>query len=194
MTSRTAGPGRPLRADAQRNRVRILAAAEEVFAEHGVAASTEEVAARAGVAIGTVFRHFPTKNDLLAAIMKGVLAGLVERAATLSGDNGDGTGLFTFFAQTVEQAATKKAVADLLARTGVEIQLPEVLEVLGEAVHGLLRQARAAGTVDRQVRLPEVMALLASTCQGALHGGWDAELRERTLAIIFAGLRPGAAR
>ncbi|AVT29922.1 TetR family transcriptional regulator [Plantactinospora sp. BC1] len=190
MTPRTAEPGRPLRADAQRNRARILAAAEEVFAEHGVAASTEEVAARAGVAIGTVFRHFPTKNDLLAAIMKGVLAGLVEQAATLGGDDSSGTGLFTFFARVVEQAATKKAVADLLARDGVEIQLPEVLDVLGAAVHGLLRQARAAGTVDRQVQLPEVMALLAALTQGALRGNWDAKLRQRTLAIVFAGLRP----
>ncbi|GAB3968085.1 helix-turn-helix domain-containing protein [Plantactinospora veratri] len=192
MTPRTAEPGRPLRADAQRNRARILAAAEEVFAEHGVAASTEEVAARAGVAIGTVFRHFPTKNDLLAAIMKGVLAGLVDQAATLSGDDSSGTGLFTFFARTVEQAATKKAVADLLARSGVEIPLPEVLDVLGEAVHGLLRQAKAAGTVDRQVQLPEVMALLAALSQGALHGNWDAGLRQRTLAVVFAGLRPAA--
>ncbi|WP_406674290.1 helix-turn-helix domain-containing protein [Nonomuraea sp. N2-4H] len=61
---------KPMRADARRNRARILAAAEEVFAERGASASTEEVAARAGVAIGTVFRHFPTKRDLLAAIMK----------------------------------------------------------------------------------------------------------------------------
>ncbi|HVV20388.1 MAG TPA: helix-turn-helix domain-containing protein, partial [Pseudonocardiaceae bacterium] len=62
----------PLRADAQRNRARILNAAESVFAELGASASTEEVAARAGVAIGTVFRHFPTKRDLLAAIMRGL--------------------------------------------------------------------------------------------------------------------------
>jgi hypothetical protein len=52
----------------------------------------------------------------------------------------------------------------------------------------LLRQAQAAGTVRRDVRPPEVMALLVSVCQGALQGGWDAVLRERTLAVIFAGL------
>ena len=60
---------KPLRADARRNRAKILDAAGEVFAERGAAASTEEVAARAGVAIGTVFRHFPTKQDLLGAIL-----------------------------------------------------------------------------------------------------------------------------
>ncbi|MFB9830697.1 helix-turn-helix domain-containing protein [Actinoallomurus acaciae] len=54
---------RPLRADARRNRARILAVAEAVFAEKGPSASTEEVAERAGVAIGTVFRHFPTKHS-----------------------------------------------------------------------------------------------------------------------------------
>src|SRR5215211_8227405 len=84
---------KPLRADAQRNRARILRAAEEVFAEKGAGASTEEVAARAGVAIGTIFRHFPTKDALLAAIMKRLLARLVEEAGRLSGADG----LFTFF-------------------------------------------------------------------------------------------------
>ena len=66
----------PLRADARRNRAAILAAAEAVFAEQGTSAPTEEVAARAGVAIGTVFRHFPTKDALLAAMMKELLARL----------------------------------------------------------------------------------------------------------------------
>ncbi|MEV0721086.1 helix-turn-helix domain-containing protein [Asanoa sp. NPDC050611] len=63
-----------MRADAARNRARILAAAEAVFAERGAAASTEDVASRAGVAIGTVFRHFPTKDDLLRAVLKDRIA------------------------------------------------------------------------------------------------------------------------
>jgi hypothetical protein len=53
----------------------------------------------------------------------------------------------------------------------------------------LLEQAVAAGTVADSVRLPEVMALLASVCQGALHGGWDEQLQARTLAVVFAGLK-----
>jgi AcrR family transcriptional regulator len=194
VTSGTTGAGRPLRADAQRNRARILDAADQVFAEHGMSASTEEVAARAGVAIGTVFRHFPTKNDLLAAIMKNLLERLVEEVDTLGRTGEPGTALFTFFSRTVEQAATKKAVVDLIGQTGIDIRIPEVTQVFGQAVDGLLRQAQATGTVDDQVRLPEVMALLASTCQGALHGGWDADLQRRTLGIVFAGLRPGGAR
>ncbi|MFD0541611.1 TetR/AcrR family transcriptional regulator [Actinomadura luteofluorescens] len=77
-----------MRADARRNRERILEAAEEVFAVAGPDASTEEVARRAGVAIGTVFRHFPTKADLLRALMKRLLQQVTDDAAELvaSGD------------------------------------------------------------------------------------------------------------
>lgn len=168
-----------MRADAQRNRGRILDAAEEVFAQHGASASTEEVARRAGVAIGTVFRHFPTKDDLLAAIMKRLLARLVEDAGRLSGEDG----LFTFFTRLVEQASAKRAVVELM-----DVSIPSAVGRLGDAVGELLRQAQAAGTVAPEVRLPEVMALLVSVCQGALQGGWDAELQRRTLAVVFAGL------
>jgi AcrR family transcriptional regulator len=176
--------GPPLRADAQRNRARILDAAESVFSELGPNASTEEVARRAGVAIGTVFRHFPTKDDLLAAIMKRLLARLAEAAGSFGG----GDGLFAFFTDVVAEAAGIRAVVDLLARGGTDVRLPEAVAPLTSAVGELLRQAQAAGTVSPGVRLPEVMALLVSVSQGALHGGWDEELRSRTLAVVFAGL------
>ncbi|MFI7540778.1 TetR family transcriptional regulator [Actinoplanes sp. NPDC049599] len=168
-----------MRSDAQRNRGRILDAAEEVFARRGAAASTEEVARLAGVAIGTVFRHFPTKDELLAAILKRLLARLAEDAAGLGGADG----LHTFFRRSVAQAAAKRTVVDL-----VGVSVPAALGQLDDAVGELLRQAQDAGTVRRDVRPPEVMALLVSVCQGAVHGGWDAELQDRTLAVIFAGL------
>ncbi|GLX93907.1 TetR/AcrR family transcriptional regulator [Herbidospora sp. NBRC 101105] len=173
--------GSPLRADAQRNRARILDAAEVVFAESGPRASTEEVARQAGVAIGTVFRHFPTKNDLLAAIMKRLLAQLVEEAAQRD--------LFGFFTHLVAQAAARKTVVDLLAGSGMDIRLSEALGHLEAAVGELLEQAQSTGAVTSSVRLPEVMALLASMCQGAVHGGWDEDLQARTLTVVFSGLR-----
>jgi hypothetical protein len=70
----------------------------------------------------------------------------------------------------------------------VGVSVPAAVGGLGEAVGELLRQAQAAGTVRADVRLPEVMALLVSLGQGAVHGGWDAELQTRTLGVIFAGL------
>lgn len=181
---------RPLRADARRNRARILAAAEAVFAEKGSAASTEEVAERAGVAIGTVFRHFPAKQDLLRAIMKDLLARLTEEATALASGGAPGTALFTFFTRLVEQAAHKRTVIELLTEAGTDLSMADAVRPLREQVAVLLDRSQRAGAVRGDVRLDEVMALLAATCQGAVQGGWDADLRGRTLAIVFAGLGP----
>ncbi|MEV4625239.1 helix-turn-helix domain-containing protein [Micromonospora sp. NPDC049523] len=181
---------KPLRADARRNRTRILDAAEAVFSEGGAAASTEEVANRAGVAIGTVFRHFPTKTDLLAAIMKELLRRLTDDVRTLDNDGDAATGLFTFFARMVAESAAKRTVVQLLADAGVGVDLGDSVRALQEAVGALLARAQRADVVRADVRLDEVMALLVSTCQGALHAGWDADLQRRTLAVVFAGLRP----
>ena len=170
---------KPLRADARRNRARILAAAEEVFAAKGTAASTEEVAAAAGVAIGTVFRHFPTKRDLLGAILKDLLAELAEHA--------EGDDLFAFFTRVVIAAAEKKLVVELLAGHGVEVEVAGAVGSLSGAVERLLAAAQQSGHVREDVRPDEVLALLAVAGQGALT--WSPDLRARTLEVIFAGLR-----
>jgi hypothetical protein len=141
--------------------------------------STEEVAAAAGVAIGTVFRHFPTKRDLLSAILKDLLAELHDAA----GDDD----LFAFFARVVTAASAKRFVVDLLASDGVRVEVGGVVDLLAAAVGDLLARAQAAGEVRDDVRLDEVLALLTAAAQGALR--WSPDLRERTLAVIFAGLR-----
>ena len=183
--------GRRLRADARRNRARILAAAEEVFAEKGEGASTEEVAARAGVAIGTVFRHFPTKRDLLAAIMKELRARLVDEAAALAAGADPATAFFDFFAFMVERAARVRTVLGLLAAEGMGVRTDEQIRgALEDVVGELLQGAQRAGAVRPDVRLDQVMAILTAACQGAMHGAWDDDLRRRTLMIVFDGLRP----
>ncbi|MEU4835321.1 TetR/AcrR family transcriptional regulator [Streptosporangium sp. NPDC023615] len=183
------GGVKPLRADARRNRERIIAVAEAVFAEKGPSASTEEVAAGAGVAIGTVFKHFPTKQALLQAIMKGLLERLNEQLSALAAGDRPGEGLFTFVTEMVDQAARKRTVVTLLAETGVDLQVAGSLQSLREGVEALLDRARRAGTVREDVRLDEVLALLTGLCHGALHAGWDVDLQRRTLAIVFEGLR-----
>jgi AcrR family transcriptional regulator len=177
------------RADARRNRARILAAAREVFTELGSSAATDEVARRAGVAIGTVFRHFPTKQDLLAAILKDLLARLTDEVNALIAD-GDPNALFTFFADLVGTAAEQKTVVDLLGEAGVDVGLAGPIESLHRAVGTLLARGQEAGVIRSDIRLGEVVALLTATSQGALRGGWNADLRRRTLAVVFAGLRP----
>jgi AcrR family transcriptional regulator len=188
MTTRP-DAAKPLRADARRNRARILAVAETVFAEQGPSASTEEIAARAGVAIGTIFRHFPTKQVLLQAIMKDLLARLTRQVDSLA-EGDPATALFDFFGHLVEQAAGKKTVIDLLAETGVDLQVADSIRPLRTGIDGLLARAKQAGAVHDGVRLDEVIALLTAACQGALRAGWSHDLQHRTLAIIFTGLRP----
>lgn len=168
------------RADAVRNRAKILDAAAQVFAAEGAAASTEQVAAVAGVAIGTVFRHFPTKTDLLVAIMKDALEQLRSRASA------PGATLFTVFADVVRAAADKRSVIELLPGLGLD----ETLAGFRADLARLLTRAQADGTVRPEVQVDEVMALMVSAGQGAMRGGWSADLRDRTLEIIFRGLRP----
>ena len=179
-----------MRADARRNRAAILAAAEAVFAEQGTSAPTEEVAARAGVAIGTVFRHFPTKDALLAAMMKELLARLAAEAAALISDGDPATALFTFFGRVVEQAAARKTVADLLADQGIDLRAAGPVATLRQELEALLAGAIGAGAVRDDVGSAEVLALLAATSDAALRSGWDARLQQRVLAVVFAGLRP----
>lgn len=199
MTSRTPaedGRGTPpassqgLRADARRNRARILEAAEVVFAERGASGSTEEVARRAGVAVGTVFRHFPTKEALLRALVGDLVARLEREIIALVAGGEAATGLFTFFASMVEQAAARRTVVDLLAASGIDLPVAKPVHALQQPITELLTRAQQAGGVRDEVRVPEVLALLTACCQAALRDGWDDELQARTLAVVFAGLRP----
>ncbi|MEU6033819.1 TetR/AcrR family transcriptional regulator [Actinomadura sp. NPDC047616] len=182
-------PSKPMRADARRNRARILAAAEEAFAERGTSASTEEVADRAGVAIGTVFRHFPTKRDLLAAIMKEVRGSLIDRAEALIADGDPGTAFFDYFTFLVERSTKVGTVVSLLAEEGTPIEPGEQIRALTHTFGSLLDAARDAGTVRPEVRLDEVMALLTGTVHGALAAGWSDDLRHRTVTLILDALR-----
>ncbi|WP_432930735.1 TetR/AcrR family transcriptional regulator [Microbispora sp. CA-135349] len=189
----SAAPARTLRADAQRNRTRILEAAEAVFAAKGPSASTEEIAQKAGVGIGTVFRHFPTKESLLKAIMHAVAVRLAEETRALATEGDPATALFTFFTRTIEQAAEKKTVVDLLAQADIPVTVAKPVLALREAVEVLVGKAQQAGAVRSDVRVPEVMALLIGLCQASLNTPWEPDLRARTLAIVFAGLSPAAA-
>ncbi|MUL42357.1 helix-turn-helix transcriptional regulator [Streptomonospora sp. PA3] len=181
--------GRPLRADARRNRARILRAAEEVFAEQGASAATEEVARRAGVAVGTVFRHFPTKDDLLAAIMKEARRQLADEADALLASGDPATALFAFFSRVLAQASAKRTVVGALADAGSPIRVADQVDELRAAVAALLARAQEAGAVRPDARIDEVMALLTATTQAAVQSAWPPDLQSRTLAVIETGLR-----
>ncbi|MFF4234562.1 TetR/AcrR family transcriptional regulator [Actinomadura geliboluensis] len=183
--------GRPLRADALRNRAKVLAAAEEVFAARGTSASTEEVARRAGVGIGTVFRHFPTKESLLEAVLVALLERLAGEAEELRSAADPGAAFFGFLSRVVAQAAAKQAVTEALAEAGVDARAAtgRAGPGLRAALAVLLERAQEAGAVRADADLEVVMALLVGMSYAAGHAG----AREDVLRIAFDGLRPRAA-
>jgi AcrR family transcriptional regulator len=184
--------GRPLRADAARNRARVLDVAETLFAERGTAVSTEEIARVAGVGIGTVFRHFPTKEALLEAVFTIGLRRLAEEAEQLETAADPGEAFLGFFARIVRQSTTKRAVAEALAEAGGDVggaharagaDLPGALE-------RLLHRAQRAGGVREDIGVAEVMALLVGASGTAERAGADPGVRERALEVVMDGLRP----
>ncbi|MDN3241772.1 TetR/AcrR family transcriptional regulator [Glycomyces tritici] len=185
---------RPLRADAIRNRARILEAAEAVFAEQGASVATDAVAARAGVAIGTVFRHFPTKPDLLKAVVMNLQDRIVAEADAMVRDEGAVTALFEFCSLVMNAGASHRDVFERLAETGVQVRVADALVRLRPAVDVLLQRARGGGAVRPDLSTDELIALLAAVCQEAIADDWSAAFRRRSLDLLFTGLRPEGGR
>ncbi|MGV3527213.1 MAG: TetR/AcrR family transcriptional regulator [Candidatus Sericytochromatia bacterium] len=176
------------RSDARRNRVRILEAAARIFAEQGASASTEAVAARAGVAIGTVFRHFPTKPDLLSAVVMNAWEQLVAELDSRLADVSDGNALLSFCTSVMTMCATNREVLARLAETGSRVQVADALLQVQERVQVLLEQAQKARVVREDLLAAELIALLAALCQEAMNQDWDEPLRARVLDLLFQGL------
>jgi len=182
--------GRPQRADARTNRVRVLDAADEVFGRGGESASTEEVARLAGVGIATVFRNFPTKAALLEAVLVRRFERLRDQARELVGAADPGRVFFDFFAHMVADAAGKIAIAEALADAGGDAPAgaARASDELERAVGVLLERAQEAGTVRTDVGLPEVYALLIGASRAAALARLDEDVQSRALAIVFDGL------
>jgi AcrR family transcriptional regulator len=181
-----------LRADARDNRTRILGAAEEVFGR-APSASTDDVAKLAGVGIATVFRHFPTKVELLEAVLTLRLERLRNRAVQLADEEHPGSAFFDFFSQVVSEAASKLAIADALSASGSAVgqDARNAGAGLREAFGNLLARAQQSGDVRADAEFPEVYALLIGASRGATAVGLEPAVRDRMLALLYDGLRPG---
>lgn len=178
---------RPRRADAERNRSRILAAASELFAERGLDASMPELAERAGVGVGTLYRAFPDKDHLLGAVMAERLrwlAGEIE-AALAAPDP------WTAFTDVIWKGATlhvKDRAFHQCMRGALE--LPEVREARGYTLDGfqrLIERAQAAGAMRGDVVAEDIPMLMAGVGLSRVAGPGAAW--ERHLAVVIDGLR-----
>lgn len=179
---------RPLRADARRNRERVLAAAREAFAELGYGVPLDVIAARAGVGPGTVYRHFPTKEALFEAVTVARVRELVALARAGADAPDPGAAFDAFLGRIGEEAVAKRDLPDALGGAGEAAVAVARIE-LHEALDALLARARAAGVVRDGIGAAELIVLL----KGLLHAvreGPDPDLAPRLLAVVRDGLRP----
>jgi AcrR family transcriptional regulator len=184
-----AQPARQLRADAARNRARVLDVAYETFAAEGLSVPIDEIARRAGVGAGTVYRHFPTKEALFAAVIDDRMRRVIDDGYALLKSDGPGEALFTFLRSIVLQwGATDRGLVDAMAGFGIDIAsaAPDAedafLAVLGE----LLSAAQQAGAVRRDIGVRDVKAILVG-CQAM--EAYDSALAERVTDVVVDGLR-----
>ncbi len=183
-----AQPDRPLRADAARNRARVLEVAYETFAAEGLAVPIDEIARRAGVGAGTVYRHFPTKEALFEAVVSDRVRRMVDDGQALLTSEGPGEALFVFLREMVRSGAADHGLVDALASYGFDIASAasgveaDFLGVLEE----LLVAAQKSGTARADIGVPEVKALLM-VCKSSQDYG--DEVSDRVTAVIVDGLR-----
>ena len=181
-----------LRADAERNRRRLIDAAAELFSERGVEVTIAEIRERAGVGQGTVFRHFPTKEHLMAEVMRERMTSLaaLARERLEAGDPVDG--LRDFMLAAAESKAVDQEIYRLICETNAlpaEDERALRRELVG-FVERLLRRAQEAGAIRDDIE-PEDILLLETAARraGEALGGVAPELWRRYLDIVIDGLR-----
>ena len=185
-TDVTALAPRPQRADARRNYEKLVSAAREAFAEDGTSASLEDIARRAHVGIGTLYRHFPTRQHLLEAVYLDEVEAICRSAADLA-DLEPWDALVTWLRQFVGFAATKRALAqEMLGTIGSDAEVFRTCRVaISSAGDALLGRAQAAGAVRADASFIDIARLLG----GIASIDSDPEQIERILDIVIAGLR-----
>jgi AcrR family transcriptional regulator len=180
----------PARADARRNRLAILRAAEAAFAEEGLGVPVDEIARRAGVGAGTLYRNFPTKEALFEAVIRHHMEALATQARELSSSDHPGPALFQFLGHLAEQASLKRNLVDALSGAGVDLKvtLAGVKQEVDAAAEVLLQRAQQAGEVRQDVALPDLFALVMGACRfSGAHP--DTGSQSRMIAVVCDGLR-----
>lgn len=190
MTSRSAEIVRKPRADALRNRERVLEAAKAVFSVGGPDASLEAVAKRAGVGIGTLYRHFPTREALFEAVYRREVQQLTELAEQLKSDVAPVDALRRWLRSIVEFVATKKGMLAALALTvnSSSELYAGTFDRLTKAVGALLERAVAAGEIRADISREDVLRALIGMCYMHDRPGWQNSVL-RLVDVFVDGLR-----
>ncbi len=182
------------RADAQRNVDALLAAAKEEFAVHGVDANVRAVAARAGVGTATLYRHFPLRSDLIAAVFRREVDACAQEAPRLAAVHGPDEALELWLRRYTDFVATKRGLAAALhsgdpAFTGLRSYFEDRV---GPALETLLRDAEAAGAVREGMDALDLLGAVSNLCAPASSAD-DTSRTYRMVGLLLDGLRYGAA-
>jgi AcrR family transcriptional regulator len=177
-----------LRADARRNRQRLLDVAHAAFLEYGVTASMDEIARRAGVGSGTLYRHFPTRDALILALVAGDLERLAELADDLRADD-DASALERWLGALAQHNRTYRGLAEsIIAATGQSTPLGEACARIHAAGEALVSQAQRDGTIRADITGRDAIDLATAVAWVTEHDGDDRRGRV-LLQVAIDGLQ-----
>lgn len=184
---RSARADRSMRADARRNYERLLAAALAAFAERGADdVSLEEIARRAGVGIGTLYRHFPTRPALLEAVYRDQVEALGALAGKLLAAESPGAALAEWVKALAEFSRTKRGLSkELMANSPY---LPLCKTVISESSNALLERAQQAGAARSDITGSDLYRMAHGLVMAAEFGKDDPGLLDRMVSVVLAGL------
>ncbi len=186
------GADRPARADARRSLDALLQAAKAVFSTSGVDAPVREIAERAGVGLATLYRHFPQRSDLIAAVFRREIDACADAAPALAAERPPFEALSSWMQRYAAFVATKRGLAQALHSGDPTFDsLPGYFDQrLRPALRSLLESAVAAGAVRADVDADELLSAVASLCMSTHNGGPGRA--ERMVALLVDGLRHGS--
>lgn len=185
---------RPRRADARQNVASLVEAAKAVFAESGVDAPVRAIAERAGVGVGTLYRHFPLRSDLISAVFRREIDACVDAAPEFEAEYPPGEALDRWIMRYTQFVATKRGLASALHSGDPAYEpLAEYFAThLAPTLERLLAAATASGDVVQEVDATEFLGAVANLCHGGGTAGDATSPRaERMVRLLLAGLRAG---
>ena len=190
MATSTVDPT-PLRSDARRNRERIVAAARELFARDGVEASVEEITREAGVGMGTLYRHFPTKDELIDAVLEEALGEMVAQAESAAGEDDAWAGLTAFLERALQRQAENRGLREVFAtRSANAPRVAAKRERILPALRSLIERAQAQGALRADYAAEDLPLLFwAVDCVIEATADVSPDYWRRYAALLLDGLR-----
>ncbi len=180
---------RPLRADAAKNRTRLIETAKAMFSEHGAEVGLEAIAKSAGVGIGTLYRHFPTRDKLIEAVYRTETQNLSEAASRLGETLPPVEALRAWLQLFVDLIATKQAISAALASMGGTTELyAESTAMITAAIGSLVNRAVASGEIRLDIEPLDLLRALAGVAGTSSLPGWK-ESAKRLIDILIAGVQ-----